>query len=102
MRIYTARNNEGELVGYSGFVVAKNWHKGNSLQANQDAVYILPSYRGSNGALIDFSMAQLKAEGVQLMYIAVKTKHDFGSMLERKGFEFTEKVYSKRLDMESN
>ena len=101
VRVFTARD-EGRLVGYAVFLVVRNKHYMTSLQGMQDIMFLLPEYRGRTVGprLIDFCEEQLKAEGVQAVYHHVKRAHDFGPLLERKGYESVDTIYAKRLDKE--
>jgi GNAT superfamily N-acetyltransferase len=98
LRIYTARNDAGELIGYGVYFVQKNLHYDDSLQAVQDILFIRKGFRGTGGRLIKWCDEQLKAEGVQVVYHHVKIMHDFGPLLERMGYKCIEKIYSRRLD----
>lgn len=99
LRCYTARLDDGELVGYSIFVVNSNMHYSSSRQAVQDVLYLAPEYRGArDGAgLLAFCDEQLKAEAVQAVYHHVKVKQDFSPLLKRMGYELIDYVYGKRL-----
>lgn len=98
LRIYTARNSEGILIGYAVFMVIKNIHYRDSLQALQDILFIRRENRGSGGRLIKWCDEQLKAEGVQVVYHHVKAAHNFGPLLERMGYSLVDLIYAKRLD----
>jgi GNAT superfamily N-acetyltransferase len=99
LRIYTIRM-ACTLVGYAIFTVSHSLHYSGSLQAKQDVLYLDPSYRkGRTGwRFIEWCDAQLKAEGVQVVYQHVKAAHNFGPMLERIGYELVDCLYGRRLD----
>lgn len=98
VRCYTARD-AGVLVGYAIFFVRTNPHYRRSLQATQDVLFLDPSRRGLTGArFIQWCDEQLQAEGVQAVYHHVKAEHNFGSMLERMGYELVDLIYARRLD----
>lgn len=99
LRIYTARDNN-ILAGYAIFFVRPAPNYNDSLQAVQDILFIEPSKRkGTLGIkFIRWCDDQLRASGVQVVYHHVKMLMDFGSILERQGYECLEKVYAKRLD----
>jgi GNAT superfamily N-acetyltransferase len=102
LRLFTARD-EGTLVGYAVFMVARNKHYQASLQAVQDVLFVLPEYRGCTVGyrLIKFSDAQLKAEGVQVVYQHVKSAHrQMCRALDHQGYELVDLIYAKRLDKE--
>jgi len=98
-RAYVARI-DGELVGYAAYIVNPNMHYQQSLQAVQDVLFLRKEYRkGFAGIrLIKYADEQLLSEGVQIVYHHVKVANDFGPVLERLGYRWIEKIYSKRLD----
>lgn len=98
MNVYTARTDEGELIGYASYFIKHNLHYIKSLQAVQDAIYIKKENRGFGKSFIDWCDSQLREEGVQVVYHHVKNKLDFGPMLESLGYENIEKIYGRRLD----
>lgn len=102
LRCYTVRNN-AELIGYSIFVVNFNPHYQDSLQANEDVIFVHPGHRkGRVGLmLIRYCEQELKKEGVQVLYHHAKAAHPkLGSILERCGYQLMDKIYAKRLDLE--
>jgi len=102
LRLFTARTPEGLLVGYACFTVAPSLHYAQSIQAQQDVVYVQPNMRGAIGRdFLRFCTAELAGEGVQVIYHHVKAKHDFGPLLERDGFELVDRIYAKRLDLQA-
>jgi hypothetical protein len=98
LRVYTARDNEGVLVGYAVFIVRRNLHYSSSLQAIQDILYIAPTRRGLGGYFIHWCDDRLKEEGVQVVYHHVKEAHNFGALMERLGYELVDHIYARRLD----
>lgn len=101
LRCYTVRSHR-QLVGYAVFGVGRNKHYMGSLQAVQDIVYVHPVHRGVAGfRLLRFCDAQLKAEGVQVVYHHVKPAHPvLGLLLDRMGYQDADIVKAKRLDKE--
>ncbi len=100
LRVFTVRR-EGELIGYAVFLVGPNPHYRTSLQAKQDILFLLPVYRGSRIGykFIKYCDDQLRDESVQVVYHHVKPKVDFGPLLKHIGYEFTETIYGRRLDL---
>lgn len=96
LAIITARD-KGELVGYAFFVLSASLHYRTHLMAQNDLFFVLPSYRGRfvGGRLIDAAETLLKGAGVHEIQMRTKVKHNFGPLLERKGFNETEIVYRK-------
>lgn len=99
MVLYTARNDEGVLVGYASYFVNPNLHYQSSLQATQDAIYIDKECRGFGRAFIDWCDSQLRNMGVQKVYQNTKAVHDFGPMLATLGYRAEDIIYSRRLDL---
>ena len=99
LRCYTARYN-GELVGYCVYKVSPNLRYQSSVQAIQDILYVDKSRRGAliGKRLIEYTHAQLKAEGCQVVYQHAKIKSTVGQFLELLGYELIDGVYGKRLD----
>ena len=97
-KIFTARNNQSEILGYAAYFINHSLHYQTSLQAVQDVVFIRKDARGFGKDFINWCDEQLKILGVQVVYHHVKVKHDWGHMLEKSGYDFIEKIYSKRLD----
>lgn len=99
LRVFTVRNDRGRLVGYAFFFVRHNPHYLSSLQAVQDVIYVETESRGRTGSwFITACEDALRAEGVQAVYHHVKTAHNWGKLLERKGYEAVDVIYAKRLD----
>jgi GNAT superfamily N-acetyltransferase len=99
LRCFTARV-DGRLVGYAAYLVKANLHYRQSLQANQDVLYLAPEYRRSRigSHMLLYADEQLRAEGVQVVYQHTKLAHDIGPVLQRLGYEPVETIYAKRLD----
>jgi GNAT superfamily N-acetyltransferase len=94
--VYTVRNNK-KLVGYFIVVVRNNPHYKDHLFAINDIIYIDPEYRKG---LVGFKLIRnverdLKKLGVSVLVINTKTHKPFDSLLDRLGFNLTERVYTK-------
>ena len=98
LRVFTARSEEGNIIGYAVFFVNTNAHYKQSLQASQDIIFIHPNHRGTGGRFILWCDEQLRSEGVQVVFHHLKAAHNFGPMLERFGYELIDLIYGKRLD----
>src|SRR5262249_36507397 len=68
LRGYTFRD-AGTLVGYAVFIVTRNIHYGDSLQAVQDVIWLTPALRHQllGARFIQWCDEQLAAEGVQVV-----------------------------------
>lgn len=103
LRVYTARNAAGKLVGYAAFIVGQNLHYCTSgPQAKQDVLFVHPDYRGTGRVgllLIDCIDQALAAEGVQVVYHHEKVSHPaLGRVLRHLEYENVERIWAKRLD----
>lgn len=98
LTIFTARHF-GKLVGYFVVIVQSNIHYKDHVFASNDIIYLHPDYRkGLTGVkLIKFAEKCLIQDGVSVMVINTKVKNPFDPVLERLGFNLTERVYSKYL-----
>ena len=103
LRIFTARQwvvNGIALVGYQVFFLKANPHYKTSLQAVQDILFMDESVRkGLTGyRFVRYCDGKLKDDGIQVVYQHVKSRHDFGHLLERLGYELQDVIYSRRLN----
>lgn len=96
LRVYTARSGK-KLVGYFVVIISKNLHYQDHLFAANDVIFLAKTHRkGTTGIrLIKYAEEQLKAEGISVMVVNTKAHQPFDKILERQGFELTERVYSK-------
>ncbi len=97
VRLFTARL-EGDVIGYAIFFVSNNKHSKSILNAAQDALYLLPEYRGTGHGrrFVEFCTEQLMNEGCQVVWVTTKPRNSFAPMLEGIGFSVVETVYAKR------
>lgn len=99
LHVYTVRiSATNELVGYALFFVKPNLHYSGSLQAQQDILFVHPKHRGFGRLFINWCDDQLRTAKVQAVYHHVKSRHNFGPLLERSGYEVVDIIFSKRLD----
>ncbi len=97
LRIYTARE-DGVLVGYAVFCVTQMLHYQDVTQAQNDVVYVDPSRRGAmigQKLLRDYAEGALKREGVQVVTLHIKVKHDWSKLAQRWGYETTDLLMQK-------
>lgn len=92
---WTARDDEGVLVGYNVFFVHRHPHYASTVYAQNDVIYLDPDRRlGSAGVrLIKTALDGLKLMGVQKVLFHVKLGHDFGPVLERLGLRPVETIH---------
>lgn len=99
LRVFTAREDDGRIIGYAVFFVRANIHYKSSLQAVQDIIYIDKEVRGFGHKFILWCDEYLAMEGVQAVYHHVKAEHNFGPLLERLGYKLVDLIYTRRLDL---
>jgi GNAT superfamily N-acetyltransferase len=97
LRVFTVRNKEESLVGYFVVIVSRSLHYKDHVFANNDIIFVLPEYRkGTTGIkLIDFAERELEAEGIRALNINTKDHQSFDAILQRRGYQMIERVYSK-------
>ena len=98
IRSYSARTDDGKMVGYAVYFLKKNPHYKQSLIAAEDIIFFDPEYRGRGMLFIKWCDFQLKQLGVQIVTHHVKVFFDWSKALIRDGYDFQDKVLSKRLD----
>lgn len=100
LRVYTARSDEGALIGYMLCIVQTNIRYSSSLQAVQDILFILPERRGFGMKFIKWCEDRLREDGVQVLYQHTKLdpKLDFSPILKRLKYEEVDRLWAKRLD----
>ena len=96
LEVHTARF-DGELVGYSVWLIGPHLHYKESLTAKSDVLFVDKRFRaGMLGVkFIKYTTEQIALRGVQRILMNTKKLHDFGMLLERQGFEPLETIYSK-------
>lgn len=99
LRIYTARR-DFTIVGYQVFTVTIHPHFRELKQAVMDLLYLSPDERlGWMGYMfMKFVDEELKKEGVHLMFRAISARHDFGTILERMGYQLCDLNFSRRIN----
>lgn len=98
LRIFVARES-GEMVGYFVLFVRRHPHYASTLFAYNDVLYLRPeARRGLAGwRLLDYAETALREDGVRVMVVNTKIHAPLDSLLSRRGFDLTERVYTKRL-----
>ena len=101
-RLYTARTDNGKLIGYAGFFVrAGHMHYKGHTWAASDVIWLHPDYRqeGIGTALAGFWDEQLKLLGVHVVHVTAKVEHPaLAYMLRGVGYKVVEAGYDKRLN----
>lgn len=94
--IYTVRK-DNNLVGYFVVITREHPHYRDHIFAVNDIIYIAPEYRkGLLGyRLIKFAEEDLAKRGVSVLSINTKTHKPFDALLEKAGFNLTERLYTK-------
>lgn len=97
LHVVTVRS-EGKLVGYyMAFILPHMHYREAGPMGYPDAYFILPEYRkGGAGAKLFAEMERtLWERGCSKIYTSTKVHLDRGEMLERMGYNLTDKVYTK-------
>lgn len=96
LRCYTARDDDGDLIGYFVLMVSTSLHYKDHLFANNDVIFLRKDARkGMTGVkLIKYAVKCLQREGITRININTKTHQPFDVIVERLGFELIERVYS--------
>jgi len=97
LRVYTARNDEGKLIGYAVYFIRRAPHYKSVVYGVQDVLFISKGHRGTGGRFILWCDEQLKLDGVNFVFHHIKAKHNFGKLLERLGYNLIDLIYSRRL-----
>lgn len=96
--LFTVRDVD-QLIGYCSFIIAPDPHYKGRITALQDSLFVSKEYRskGVGEKLIDHCDNVLERDfKVDAIHQGVNVKIDFSSLLERKGYEPTEKILVKR------
>ena len=98
LKIYTCRDEvDNKLLGYGVYLVKTHLHYMSCLVAQQDILFITKEKRGQGGRFILWCDSELKKLGVKLTVHHIKASHNFGTMLERFGYELMDLIYTRRL-----
>ena len=91
---YTARNEDGKMVGHAGFIIHKSRHTSKKT-AIEDYFYLLPEARQGMAAvkLLRFAIADLKKTGCVDIGMSSKLTNDIEPLLKRVGFTPVAKLY---------
>lgn len=96
---YATLRKDGNLVGYFLAFVAPGLHYKTCLTATMDIFYVHPDSRGGTAALrlFRFVLKELKARGVQRVFLGSKLHKDSGRLFRAFGFKPIETYYSRLL-----
>mgnify|MGYP001250854184 FL=1 len=93
--LYTARKGS-KLIGYFVVIAKPHPHYKDHLVAANDIIFVDPDHRkGLVGyKLIKFAKENLKQLGVSVLAVNIKVHKPFDKVLQRLGFENTERLYT--------
>lgn len=99
LKIFTARDTEGKLVGYFVVFVKAHIHYKDHLFAYNDIIFVDQEYRKgfTSVRLMKFAEKCLKADGAEVMVVNTKRHKPFDSLLVWLGYKHIENLYSKVL-----
>lgn len=97
LKIFTARTNEAQLVGYFVVVVTRHIHYKDHLFASNDILFLSEEHRkGFTGIkLIRFAERCLKEDGVSVLVVNTKVHRPFDKLLMFLGYSKIERIFSK-------
>ncbi len=95
----TARNHDGEMVGYMVVVVRPHLHYRRTKVAIDDLHYLAPEYRGAGWGkkMISFAEQQAAKKGAKVFSMRCKAESNHGYIFESLGYKLTDLVYLKDL-----
>jgi GNAT superfamily N-acetyltransferase len=91
---------ESKIVGYHISGLLPHMHyKSSGLMAYTDVYFLHPDHRfGGNGAKMLMEVERTLAErGIRKFYISTKVHSDNSALLEKMGYRWTDKIYTKLL-----
>lgn len=89
--------DDGRLIGYYISLIKHNLHYKEDLYSACDVVFLYPEYRkGSTGIKLFREVeSDMRALGVSIMTMHVKTDNDFSPLMKRLGWDLAEKLFTK-------
>lgn len=86
-QLYTARNDEGKMVGDAGMYRNLSMHE-QRWSATEDTWYLLPEYRRGRNAIrfLKYVEDQMRAQGCEDVYMSTKMVNGAGRILEYAGY----------------
>lgn len=98
LRIFTARDGD-RLVGYLAMLVVPNFHCKGQYTAQDDALFVCPSVRGSSVCkhLIEFMEKCLFQDGVKVVHISGTASNPIDGLMDRLGYSPIETKFQKVL-----
>lgn len=106
LRIYTARQANGALIGYLVAFVSRSLHYRSKIFASQDILFVDKPYRGTRIGvdMIRYAQSRLRIDDkvdVLFQHSKLKEELNIGRMLKRLlGYEEVDAIYAVRLDKE--
>jgi len=92
----SARNDDGELVGYSSDILTRHLHYDFLIGIN-DIIYLKPGYRGYGIKLIRYVENLLLNKGAKFYTLSIKPHVDFSPVVKRLKYSLLESQYFRRL-----
>ena len=97
LRVFTARDHEGTLIGYSVAFVRSDLHHKGSTRSSADIFFIRKDRRGFGLQFLLWCNDRLREEGIEIDFQHISDKHDWGKMAARAGYGRIETVWGKVL-----
>lgn len=95
--VLTTCRKDGELIGYTVFIVSPNIHNKTCLTAYEDLYYIRKQYRKGRIGIRLFQHAEecLKKRGVKRIILTTKVHLDNSKLFEYLDYSYFAKLYQK-------
>jgi GNAT superfamily N-acetyltransferase len=99
LRCYIFRDH-GLIQGYAVFMVTPSLKYQTVIEAHADLLWLAPRFRGQGYGprFMGWCDEQLAKDGVTIVRHAAERTLNFGSVLEKLGYEFEQHVWCRRLD----
>lgn len=100
--IIIAMRMDGQLIGYSIYIITQHIHYSTCLCAANDLLYLIPEYRGMKYGLqlVKESERLLTDRSINRITYHIKPEHDFSPLLKSLGYMQEEIMYGKFISSE--
>jgi len=98
--IFTARTDDGKLVGYASFIIQRNPHYQHTVFGINDAIFVKKEYRNTKAGveLVRRAEEVLKNKiGVEFITYHAKVKHSLTRFFKKLGYRMHEHSYMKEV-----
>jgi hypothetical protein len=93
--IITIRN-DGEAVGYLGWVLYRSWHHRKIICANVDSIYVEPEFRSYTAVMIELFEKEMVEIGVGIIGWPTHVNGPIYELLKARGYAGDDLIMEKR------